>query len=280
MEKLLHLLRLTQNELKREVYHILKEKKMNPIYKDGFVYAEGDIPILLVAHMDTVFKKPPAKIIYNEKKDLIYNPHGGLGGDDRCGVYAILKLLEKYKPHILFTEDEEIGCIGAYKAVDTLPKPNIKFIIEIDRKGSNDCVFYECGNESFIKYIEAFGFKSAKGTCSDISVLGSVWDIAAVNISSGYYNEHTSREFVIFKELQNNIKRISIILERHKSAPYFDYQSTYLEPAQSFFYEDINDELFWYLYDYYERTGVYPKKEEIIKRAKEKDLGRRNKYDF
>lgn len=112
MEKLLHLLKLTQNELKREIYHFLKEKKMNPICKDGFVYAEGDIPILLVAHMDTVFKKPPTKINYNEKKDLIYNPHGGLGGDDRCGVYAILKLLEKYKPHILFTEDEEIGCIG------------------------------------------------------------------------------------------------------------------------------------------------------------------------
>ena len=87
MNKLAHLLKLTQKELKIEVYNYLQQKKMKPIYDDGFVYAKGDIPILLVAHMDTVFDEPPKRLFYNKKEDKIFNPNGGLGGDDRCGVY-------------------------------------------------------------------------------------------------------------------------------------------------------------------------------------------------
>ena len=93
---------------------------MNPIFEDGYLYAKGDMPVLLVAHMDTVFEEPPKRVFYKENEDKIYNPDGGLGGDDRCGIYAIMKLLGKYRPYVLFTEDEEIGCIGAEKAVEKL----------------------------------------------------------------------------------------------------------------------------------------------------------------
>ena len=224
MKQLCHLLKLTEEELKREVYNYLQQKKKNPICKDGFVYAEGEIPILLVAHMDTVFYKPPKNLYYNKKQDKIYSPDGGIGGDDRCGVYAILKLLEKYKPYVLFTQGEEMGCIGATKAVNKLKKPDVKYIIEFDRKGSKDCVFYDCGNNKFINYIESFGFVTDYGSYSDISVLASKWDIAAVNLSSGYYNEHTENEYIIFKELVNTINRAENMLKEYKKAPYFDYQ--------------------------------------------------------
>lgn len=243
MEKLAHLLKLTQEELKVEVYNYLQQKKMKPIYEDGFIYAKGDIPILLVAHMDTVFDETPKRLFYNKKEDKIFNPDGGLGGDDRCGVYAIMRLLEKYRSHVLFTEDEEIGCIGAEKTVDKLPKPNVKYIIEFDRRGKDDCVFYDCGNEDFMDYIESFGFKTDYGTCSDISVLGSVWDIASVNLSSGYYHEHTEKEYVIFNQLQKTINRAKYMLKVVKKAPYFDYQEIKYAPRLSnTLFENWDDE--------------------------------------
>lgn len=252
MNKLAHLLRLTQEELKVEVYNYLQQKKMKPIYDDGFVYAEGNIPILLVAHMDTVFDEPPKRLFYNKKEDKIFNPNGGLGGDDRCGVYAIMKLLEKYSPYILFTEDEEIGCIGAEKTVDKLPKPKVKYIIEFDRRGSNDCVFYDCGNEEFMDYIESFGFETDYGSCSDISILGSEWDIASVNLSSGYYNEHTEEEYIIFHELKNTIARAEKMLREYKKAKYFDYQEIKYTPKSYTggftFLDDMTDDewLAWF----------------------------------
>lgn len=243
MNELVYYLKKTQEELKIKLYWLLKERQMNPIFEDGFLYAKGDMPVLLVAHMDTVFEEPPKRIFYKESEDKIFNPDGGLGGDDRCGIYAIMQLLKKYSPHVLFTEDEEIGCIGAEKAVEKLDIPNVKYIIEFDRKGKNDCVFYDCGNERFMDYVESFGFKTNYGTCSDISILGSAWDIASVNLSSGYYNEHTENEYIIFNQLLKTINRADKMLKKLKKAPYFDYQEIQYVPKSQ--YEAL-EELFEY----------------------------------
>ena len=248
MSGLVHLLKQKKEDLKLELYDYLKQKEMSPFFEDGFVYAKGDIPILLVAHMDTVFKEPPKRLFYDISKDMIYSPDSGIGGDDRCGIYAIMKILKRYKPHVLFTEDEEIGCIGALKAVDKLDKPNVKYIIELDRRGSNDCVFYECGNREFMHYVESFGFVTENGIYSDISVLGSEWNIAAVNLSSGYYHEHTDREYIIFHELKNNINRVQRMLNDYEQVPYFDYQEiTYIPKYDNQFYDDEDS---WYWEDF------------------------------
>lgn len=226
MEELIHLLKLNQKDLKKELFKYLKDIDMNPISQDGFLYAEGDIPVMLVAHMDTVLDKPPEKISYSSYNDILFNQTGGLGGDDRCGIYAILYLLRKFKPYVLFTEDEEIGCVGANKAVKALLKPNVKYIIELDRRGFNDCVFYDCGNYDFIDYIESFGFKMDYGSYSDIAILGPSWDIATVNLSCGYYNEHTSDEYIIVNDLMCTIKRVKKMLKsvKRNDIPYYDYQ--------------------------------------------------------
>ena len=163
-------LRTTQQELKEMVVDYLKEQKYKPTVGDGFVYGAGEIPILLVAHLDTVHKSLPTDIFFDPIKRVLWSPQG-IGGDDRCGVYMIMKLLEKYKPFVLFTEDEEIGAIGADKVVKQLVAPEVKFIIELDRRGNKDCVFYDCGNDDFHKYIESFGFETAMGSFSDICTL-------------------------------------------------------------------------------------------------------------
>ena len=249
MEKLAYLLNLTQAELKEFLYNYLTEFNMSPISDDGFLYAEGNIPILLVAHMDTVFEEIPKNLVYKKYTDKIYNTIGGLGGDDRCGIYAIMELLKKHRPHVLFTEDEELGCIGAIKVVEKLNRPNVKYIIEFDRKGKKDCVFYECGNIDFINYVESFGFKTNYGTYSDISIIGKYWDIASVNLSCGYYNEHTEKEYIIFNQLLKTINRANSIITEIKKAPYFDYQEIMYthSPNYSLFFEYIktNNLVFW-----------------------------------
>lgn len=224
MEELVKILKMPEQELKKYLYNKLLNNNMFPICSDGFVYGRGDIPVLLVAHMDTVFDNAPENIIINEETQELTAPETGLGGDDRCGIYAILKILEEYRPYVLFTEGEEIGGIGARKALKTLVKPPVKYIIELDRHGNNDCVFYECGNIEFIKYIESFKFNTENGIFSDISILGPSWDIAAVNLSSGYYYEHTYEEKIKFNELLSIIERVKKILKYQSKAKYFDYQ--------------------------------------------------------
>jgi len=219
-----NILKMSEKELKSSLYYYLKEKGMSPVAEDGFIYAKGEIPILLVAHMDTVFEEPPKHLEYHEPLDILYSYEGGIGADDRCGVYAITKILESYQPHILFTSGEEIGCQGAQEAVALLEKPNVKYIIELDRHGKNDCVFYNCGNEEFMEYIETFKYKLDFGTGSDISVLAPIWNVAAVNLSIGYYNEHTNLEYICVKELEKNILRVMTMLKNHKTAKYYDYQ--------------------------------------------------------
>ena len=217
------ILKLDQNGLKKLVFDYLKNtNKYNPMYGDGFVYAKGDIPILLVAHLDTVHKTKPKNIYYDEQQGVMWSPEG-IGGDDRCGVYIITKLIEEFKPYVLFTEDEEIGCVGAKKTIDTIIDPNVKFIIEIDRRGSNDCVFYDCGNKEFKEYIESFGFKTALGSYSDICTLSEEWEVASVNLSSGYYNEHTLQETINVNDMTKTYERVKKILA-DKDSKYFDYK--------------------------------------------------------
>lgn len=223
VEEFYKIFQMDEVELKEYVIDELYDREYKPVVADGFVYAKGDIPILLVAHLDTVHKTIAENIFYDKEKDVLWSPEG-IGGDDRCGVWTILEIMKKYKPHVLFTEDEEKGGLGVKEATEILKTPNVRFIIEIDRRGSEDCVFYYCDNKEFKKYIEGFGFKTAIGTYTDIVDLSDAWDIASVNLSSGYYKEHTLQEYVKIKETIATRDKIIQILEDKENKEYFKYE--------------------------------------------------------
>lgn len=205
------ILKATQKQLKFLLAKELRQQKYKTTVKDGFIYAKGSIPVLLVAHMDTVHASPPKIICYSEDNRFIMSPYG-IGGDDRCGIYMILEIIKLYKCHVLFTEDEEIGGHGALKFISSNIKPNVNYIVEFDRKGANDCVFYEDDNKEFHEFVESFGFKTAKGSFSDISLIAPKLGISAVNLSCGYFSPHTNHELIDMKIINNNIDRsISMI---------------------------------------------------------------------
>ena len=142
-------LRLRQPELKKVLQEELLEMGYTPISRKGYLYAPGEIPVLLVAHLDTVHYEPPSIICYSKDGRYMMSPQG-IGGDDRCGIYALNAVYARaeVKPWLLFTCDEEIGGYGAkdfakdYHMAD-LPKELdfLKCIVEIDRKGRQDLYF-------------------------------------------------------------------------------------------------------------------------------------------
>lgn len=208
--------KMSQKELKAALVAVLKTYGYKPVVQDGFIYAEGDIPVLLAAHMDTVHKER-CKVICTSKEGVVMSPQG-IGGDDRCGIYMILRTIEELKCSVIFTEDEEIGCVGAGKFCKSgiVPKVPLNYIIEFDRKGNNDAVFYDCDNPEFTDFITdpEIGFKEAYGSCSDISDIAPHLGIAAVNLSCGYYNQHTQHEYVVLSEMEYNIERGKQIIRK------------------------------------------------------------------
>lgn len=151
----------------------------------------------------------------------------GLGADDRAGVYAIIQILEDgYRPSVLFTTDEEEGCLGAQALVAQKPKcplENLKAIFQLDRRGMNDMVFYGCDNSDFEEYIEKFGFTLGLGSFSDISVIAPEWGVAAVNLSIGYEGEHTQTEILHTDWMELTIEKMRQILNASDSMSQFAY---------------------------------------------------------
>lgn len=242
------ILRMKQEDLKLTCLKYLIAKNYEIQYGDGFVYGKGDIPVMLVAHMDTVHTNIPYKIYYDKEEDIMWSPQG-IGGDDRCGVYSIMEILKEYKPYVLFLEDEEIGSIGANKAVKKINIPQINFIIELDRRGINDCVFYECGNEKFQNYIESFGFETKIGSFTDIVTLSEAWQMASVNLSIGYFSEHTTNETISLNIMQMTIDKVKNILEDVKKHPddFYEYDCVYpyykYSTYDDYYKEEKNEEI-------------------------------------
>ena len=113
----------------------------------------------------------------------------------------ILQILRTTKCHVLFCEDEEVGCVGAKKFTKGSLRPRVNYIVELDRRGSNDAVFYRCDNPEFEDFVTSFGFETAGGSCSDISYIAPYLETAAVNISCGYYCEHQRHEYICSRQV-------------------------------------------------------------------------------
>ena len=222
------ILRLPQMELKKRLKAELKSRGYPVTDKPGYLYAEGTIPVLLVAHMDTVHRQPVEQICYSADRAVAMSPQG-IGGDDRCGVWMILQILRTANCHVLFCEDEEVGCVGAKKFTRGPLRPQVNYIVELDRRGSNDAVFYRCDNPEFEDFVTSFGFETAGGSCSDISYIAPYLETAAVNISCGYYCEHQRHEYIHLEEIELNADRVAQMVTQQTE--HFEY----MEQQDSFF---------------------------------------------
>lgn len=217
MKRLEDFLRPTQEELFRRLCKMYPNKLVN---EGAYILVPGEAPVLLLAHLDTVHKSPVRHICKTENGNILMSPQG-IGGDDRCGVYALVaaRAQAEKKPWLLFTCNEEIGGVGAAafckdyrnkKLPEELDK--LKMLIEIDRKGRTDAVYYSCDNPDFEGYITSKGFVTEYGSFSDISYVAPELGVAAVNLSSGYYNAHTQHEYINRKHLNATVRKVLEII--------------------------------------------------------------------
>jgi len=210
----------------------------------NFLFCEGEEPVMVVAHLDTVFEGFLKSSLTNSINDLwgIYDFHqktiklkeiyhdqvqgvmwspDGLGADDRVGVFMILSLVRAgARPSILFTTDEESGSTSGYDFAlqykHKFQNYGIKYLMELDRSGVNDCVFYNCDNPDFTKYIEGYGFKTGTGSFTDISVICPIIKTAGVNLSVGYWNEHSETEMIDLFTMSKNFDIIYKMIKDSK----------------------------------------------------------------
>lgn len=216
---------LSQKGVLNTMDNYLRNKYKKVVRTKKYIYAIGNIPVALVAHCDTVFPQPPEDIYYDSEKGVMWSPDG-LGADDRAGVWAIIQIIRNgLRPHIILTTDEEKGGVGAETLIKDCPNPiaDIKYLIQLDRRGANDCVFYDCANDEFVEYVESFGFVEAYGSFSDISTICPAWKIAGVNLSIGYVDEHSFSETLFVGVMNRTIKLVIRMLKDAKNAKTYEY---------------------------------------------------------
>lgn len=246
----------------------------NIIATPQYVIAKGTIPIALVAHLDTVHKKTPSVIYHDKEKNVMWSPEG-IGADDRAGVYAIHEILNQCgedKPTVIYTTDEEIGAVGAEAIARELPEApvELKYIIELDRRGEKDCVFYDHDDIDFESFIEEFDFVTSWGSFSDICSICPVWGVAGVNLSIGYEREHTLTETLNITWMENTISKVGKMLASAEEAPFFKYTPSKTAFGagihNTYYADDWNAYAYGYQHDkwFEENTRKYVKTDEEL----------------
>ena len=123
-----------------------------------------------------------------------------IGGDDRCGVAIMLHLLSRKIPAVyLFCDKEEVGCMGSeeflYSSCEYLLS-RCSCYIGLDRKGKQDAAVYTYESQSLLNIVKKYGYEKKLGSVTDIAIIQDEYPKAAVNLSVGFFNEHTTMEYI------------------------------------------------------------------------------------
>jgi len=189
---------LTMSEIELQKLIIRTAKKAGLLIincSEYIICYSNETRLTLCSHWDTVLDIPKR---ITEVNDFIFSGIG-LGADDKAGVYIMLSLMEQMPEsfHFAFFNHEETGMIGSSmftKLHKELPF-NTGGFIGLDRHGDKQFVTYGQGNKKLEKKL-GNEYKKETGSCSDCKKLSKEYSLAMVNISVGFYNEHTTEEYL------------------------------------------------------------------------------------
>jgi len=211
-------------------------------YVDGFnnVYATKQVSNstqeefyfpCVVSHTDTVHNIDTINIreemLPNAQKETklsykAYNDSGlptGIGGDDKCGVFACLTLLKEL-PYLkaAFFVSEETGCHGSKNADEDFFK-NVGYSIQFDAPENwmvteqcfgqvlfnRDSDFFQECNKVLTEGMVNEDMQYMIHPYTDVYSLRGKFDFSCINFSIGYYNYHTRHEYVVVEDVFNGI---------------------------------------------------------------------------
>ena len=189
---------------------------------------KGDGPYrTMVCHTDTVHDIIKAKVIPVKVKGNIIAVNSktmcqvGTGGDDKCGIAITLGMLkEQPSMKAVFFLDEEVGCLGSEKA-DISFFDDCLFVLQCDRRGSDDfvnkisgCVLYDNGFADAIKYLlQKYNRHEVNGGMTDVQEIAYKTKLPVANMSCGYYNPHTDKEYINIYDIIQTYKLCSDIFK-------------------------------------------------------------------
>lgn len=246
--KLLNLLRVQTNSENEKLMILYLDKELRGLKLPYYIDAAGNVLVTkgkagiypcVISHMDTVHKFVSDLEICQDinDKDCLFAVNGkqrvGIGGDDKCGVFACLYLL-KVMPQIkvVFFSREESGCRGS-RDINKSFFDDCSYLIQLDRRGKRDfiqtywnkkTVSHEFSSEiGLVK--KKYKYKNQTGTVTDVMKL---WDrrvgISCINLSCGYYEPHSENEHISITDLWHSVKFTKEIihtmqLKRYVSLP-------------------------------------------------------------
>lgn len=197
---------------------------------------------------DAKFKKNsgshPLSVFENDKGQIVAkrdNKKSVLGGDDGCGIFILLNLLENGEDiSFAFFSNEEMGMYGSR----LFPKERlatIPYCLVIDRMGNDNiiCSKNNYGSKEFedalVEVGAQYGFHQQRGFCSDADSLREY--ISCANLSCGYYDAHSCNEYVIYDDVIKTFEYVTNIIREFNGREF--PKNTNL--ASAFIEENITD---------------------------------------
>lgn len=177
-----------------------------------------------VSHTDTVHSINDNMIVIETKTDdgrtLLTGMDSetgkpsGIGGDDKCGVYLCLEMLDKLdNVKVAFFVSEEIGCLGSKHASPEFFS-NVGYAIQYDSPEGDSMSYTLMGDTLFEadgEFCNTVGElilergieKWERHPFTDIWPLMEKFNFSCLNLAAGYYRMHTASEYVIVEDVQN-----------------------------------------------------------------------------
>ena len=193
---------------------------------------------LVCSHYDTVRHVEEIEVVIegglirNKKKAV-------LGGDDRAGVAIALAMIHDKVPAIyLFCDKEETGGFGSSEFLfheQNIIK-TVNCYIGLDRRNGNEIALYDYASEELNNIFISEGYREVSGSFTDVSHIAGEYPKATVNVSVGFHNEHTEKEYVQFEECYLSLERISRIIPTLTGRYFNDLQVSYRDYGYGFAY--------------------------------------------
>lgn len=234
--------------------------EMDNIYAQKGSLSENSFYPMFIAHTDTVhelvdeiiveeelLEKPPTfGRTFTEELNLSLKGYTsndiptGIGGDDKCGVFLALELLRTLDcVKVGLFVSEETGCHGS-RECDLNFLEDVGYAIQFDAPG-NHLITEVCSgvrlfekDGEFIEKIKPI-FESTMGVepylqshpYTDVSQIKMKGDFSCINFSCGYYNMHSSSEFVVVKDVEDSFNlALNIVKELGYKKYGFIYRKT------------------------------------------------------
>lgn len=195
-----------------------------------------------VSHMDTVHH-------VNERLEVYVNQEGnlqgrdsvdqsplGVGGDDKCGVYLCLEMLDRLESvKVAFFVGEEFGMVGSKEASPEFFS-NVKYAIQFDSPEGDTMSLTLRGNRLFDEeslfgetvtplLLERGITKWQHHPYTDVYQLITKFDFPCLNLAAGYHRYHTQHEYVVPDEVENTLQLALELVEVLKEETYVRIKS-------------------------------------------------------